>query len=158
MIMLDQSQRKCPYCGAVIAMRMFRLHSDSCPSCGRLASSPIVVAFNGIMRFLVKHRKRVCFSVAAIMSIWSAVAYFAFERAKPIASKYLRDLMPPYRMQLAPLDPKKPPMTRLSFTEFLVNPFRRTVTVEVVHFQAGWIPMVINLDDAQTSDSDDSND
>lgn len=153
-----QVQRKCPYCGTTIVMRMFRLHSDACPSCGRLGSSPIVVAVNGVFRFLVTNRRRVGFSVAAITSIWLGVAYFAFTRAKPIAAECLSGLMPPFRVQLAPLDAKKPPVIRLSFAEFLVNPFRRTVTVEVVHFQAGWIPIVINLDDAQAGDLDDSSD
>lgn len=158
MIILDRPQRKCPFCGAIIVMRMFRLHSDVCPNCGRLGSSPIVVTVNGVIRFLVKNRRRVGFSAVAITSIWLGVAYFAFERAKPIAAEYLSGLMPPFRVQLAPLDLKKPPMIRLSFAEFLVNPFRRTVTVDVVHFQAGWTPIVINLDDAQPRDLDDPTD
>ena len=157
MIILDQSQRKCPYCGATIVMRRFRLYSDSCPNCGRLGSSAIGMTFKRPVRFLLTHWRAVCLSFAVIVTGWFGLAYYAYERALPLAGESLMGLMPPYRMLLAPLDPHKPPMIRLSFTQFLANPFRRTVTVEVVHFQEGWIPMVLELDDNEVSEPHDSN-
>ncbi len=104
------------------------------PAWDGLRSMPRFGAASGVVR----HGESVRFD-------WIGAAATRHQAVASQAGAYLSGFHPAFRMQMAPLHKSKPPLHRVPFPQFLWNPWRTRIQIEVFYIFTGWEPIEVDL-------------
>ena len=121
---------RCPHCDAPIPTRAFRLTPDWCPECRRSLHSVAAPLFAAVRGGIVRHRVRIGIIASILIAGWLALAAYRLGAAQQSLQQSFGALDPVWRMQLTPMDPDRPPELKVSYWQFVINPFRDDVWIE----------------------------
>ena len=102
-------------------------------------------------RFISARKWYICAVLITCATMWVALAVRSRDVAERYATQFVSQLRDEDRLFLVPLPPKSPDI-RVPLMQFVFNPFRQQVRVQVMHVESGWIDLVIDLDDVELLD------